>query len=53
VEFLAHVPRCKFPDCTHTHENDCAVKAAVERGEIDVERYESYLHMYEDPGAAI
>lgn len=33
---------CKFPDCTHTHEEDCAVKWAVADGKIDVRRYESY-----------
>jgi ribosome biogenesis GTPase / thiamine phosphate phosphatase len=53
VEFVPHVAGCKFPDCTHTHETACAIKAAVERGEIDPERYESYLHIFEDPGAPI
>lgn len=33
---------CKFPNCTHTHEEDCAVKWAVADGKIDVRRYESY-----------
>ena len=36
---------CRFPDCTHDHEPDCAVRAAVERGEVEQERYESYLRM--------
>lgn len=36
---------CKFPDCTHTHEEDCAVKNAVEAGEISLLRYESYLSL--------
>lgn len=49
VEFADHVPHCKFPDCTHTHENGCAVKQAVEEGAIDNERYESYVRMFEDP----
>jgi len=50
VEFVSLVAGCKFPDCTHTHEIDCAVKQAVERGDILPERYESYVQMYEDPG---
>ena len=37
-----YVNRCKFPDCTHTHEDDCAVKDAVADGRLDERRYESY-----------
>jgi ribosome biogenesis GTPase len=40
-----YVSRCRFPDCTHTHEADCAVKDAVADGRIDVRRYESYCQM--------
>jgi ribosome biogenesis GTPase len=36
---------CKFKDCTHTTEIDCAVLTAVERGEIDQSSYENYLKM--------
>jgi ribosome biogenesis GTPase len=36
---------CKFKDCTHTTEIDCAVIAAVESGEIDRLSYENYLKM--------
>jgi ribosome biogenesis GTPase len=46
VEFLPHIPHCKFPDCTHTHEIACAVKTAVESGEIHPERYESYVRLF-------
>ena len=49
VEFVAHVPDCKFPDCTHRHESGCAVKEAVQRGEIHAERYESYVRLFEEP----
>ncbi len=35
--------RCKFPDCTHTHEASCAVKDSVADGRLDARRYESYL----------
>ena len=36
---------CKFIDCTHTIETDCAIIAAVENGEIDKSSYENYLKM--------
>ncbi len=36
---------CRFPDCTHTHEDDCSVKWAVADGKIDARRYESYCQM--------
>jgi ribosome biogenesis GTPase len=44
-EFVPFIHDCRFPNCTHDHEPDCAVRAAVERGDIDGERYESYLRL--------
>ncbi len=41
-----YVCLCRFPDCTHTHEADCAVKDAVADGRLDARRYESYCHLY-------
>jgi len=38
---------CKFRDCAHTHEPDCAVRQAVEAGEVPKLRYESYLRIRE------
>jgi ribosome biogenesis GTPase len=40
------VPLCGYPDCTHTHEDRCAVKRAVLRRQISSERYTSYLGMF-------
>ncbi len=40
------VSRCRFPDCTHTHELDCAVKDAVADCLIDARRYESYVKIF-------
>ncbi len=40
---------CRFPNCTHQHETDCAVKDAVADGRIDVRRYDSFCHILDDP----
>jgi ribosome biogenesis GTPase len=45
-EFRPFVPLCAFPDCTHTHEAGCAVKAAVARQQVSGRRYHSYLGMF-------
>jgi len=37
--------RCRFPDCTHSHEADCAVKNAVADGLLDTRRWESCCHL--------
>jgi ribosome biogenesis GTPase len=42
-----YVSHCRFPDCTHTHEDHCAVKDAVADGWIDARRYESYVQIRE------
>ena len=47
-EMLAVMDDCRFVPCTHTHEPDCAVKAALEAGRISAERYNSYLGMLEE-----
>jgi len=44
----AYVPRCRFRDCTHRNEPGCAVRAAVEQGEISKARYQSYLSLREE-----
>jgi ribosome biogenesis GTPase len=41
-----YVNHCRFPNCTHTHEDDCAVKGAVADGRLDLRRYESYCHLF-------
>ncbi len=47
-EMLRAAEGCRFTPCTHTHEPSCAVKEAVENGEISAERYSSYLGMIEE-----
>ncbi len=46
VEFVKHVPHCKYPNCAHIHEDACAIRQAVERGEIRNERYDSYVRLF-------
>ena len=47
-EMLRTAPDCRFYNCTHTHEPGCAVRDAVERGDIAWSRYESYLKILDD-----
>lgn len=49
-EMLKAAQDCRFNPCTHTHEPGCAVKDAVEAGEISYERYSSYLGMLDEEG---
>jgi len=44
-EMRERVAECAFSDCTHVHEPGCAIRRAVESGEIHLERYQSYLKM--------
>ena len=46
-EFAPYLGKCRFPDCAHMKEKGCAVRAAVEAGEISPSRYESYRRLYE------
>lgn len=46
-DFFAYYLRCKYTSCTHIHEPDCAVISAVSTGNIDAERYNSYLNIYD------
>lgn len=47
-EFRPFIDECYFQPCSHTHEPDCAVQAAVERGDIAGVRYRSYVRLYEE-----
>jgi ribosome biogenesis GTPase len=44
-ELFRVAARCRFNPCTHTHEPQCAVRRAVDDGDISPERYDSYLKM--------
>ncbi len=44
-EFEKFAVNCKFSDCSHSHEPECAVKVAVEEGKIPYGRYDSYVRL--------
>ena len=46
-DFGAYIGKCRFDDCTHRKEPDCAVRAALEAGYIERSRYDSYRKLYE------
>jgi ribosome biogenesis GTPase len=45
-EMRERMNQCRFNNCRHINEPGCAVLAAVESGEIELSRYESYLSIY-------
>ena len=45
AEIAALAPNCRFADCVHLREPQCAVRAAVESGAISARRYESYRRL--------
>ena len=47
-EIFRFSSQCRFNNCTHTHEPGCAVLEAVERRDISLSRYNSYLSMLDD-----
>ncbi len=47
-EIMKYSNGCEYYNCTHTHEPNCAVRQAVENGNIAVERYDSYCKMMDE-----
>lgn len=43
-----HGYQCRFKDCTHTHEEGCAIIKAVQEGSIDNERYQNYIKIMKE-----
>lgn len=50
-DFAPYLGECQFQDCAHIKEKGCAVLAALERGEIQPTRHESYVRLYEQAKA--
>lgn len=48
IEFQDLQSACKFRTCQHLNEPGCAVKAAVESGDIPTTRYQSYQKIYDE-----
>lgn len=46
--FDKYYSKCKFRNCLHEHEKGCAVKDAVEKGEINPQLYDDYLSLLND-----
>ncbi|HUP46113.1 MAG TPA: ribosome small subunit-dependent GTPase A [Thermoanaerobaculia bacterium] len=47
-EFEEPTESCRFTDCSHIHEPDCGVKDAVEAGDVNRARYETYARLYHE-----
>ena len=47
-EFRPLIHDCRFADCTHTVEPECAIKAAIRLGTVGRGRYESYVKLREE-----
>ena len=46
-EFKPYIPQCKFIGCAHLKDKGCAVRNAVENGDIAASRMQSYERLYE------
>ncbi len=46
-DFARYLGGCQFHDCTHRREPGCCLRQAVEAGEVEPTRYDSYLRLYE------
>ena len=46
-DFAPYLGQCQFHDCSHRAEPGCAVRQAVDAGDIEKTRYDSYLRLYE------
>ncbi|MEN6317316.1 MAG: GTPase RsgA, partial [Syntrophaceae bacterium] len=44
-DIFARAAHCRYANCSHEHEAGCAVRAAVERGELGEDRYASYIKL--------
>ena len=47
TEFIPYIGKCRFPDCAHVKEPDCAILDAVKAGALQKTRHNSYVRLYE------
>ncbi len=47
-DFRPYVSLCRYPNCLHVTEEECAIKEAVADARIDARRYDAYCHLIED-----
>lgn len=47
IEFLPHLGQCRFRDCSHREEPGCALRAALDRGDISAARWNSFWQIIE------
>ena len=47
-EFAGPAALCRFPDCSHDHEPGCAVREALDKGQIAASRYASYVELLDE-----
>ncbi len=52
-EFTPYLQQCRFNDCRHRHEPDCAIQAAVQAGQIDPQRLRSFHTLVDQYQAAV
>ena len=48
VDVEKHLGKCRFSDCKHESEPGCGIRAALDRGELDISRWESYQKLKEE-----
>lgn len=48
IDISDYAPLCKFRDCSHTSEPKCAVREAVESGEISQRRYDNFIELRDE-----
>ena len=47
-EILKIAQNCKFSDCTHTNEKDCAITNAIDNNELDSKSYDNFIKMVKE-----
>ena len=48
IEFKSKISNCEFVGCTHIKEQNCGIKEAIKKGEINPDRYERFCKIYQE-----